>query len=76
LKNGLLRVKTRELLPHSHEWLSTIRIPIRFDPDATCPPIDRFIGEIFPCDPTGLGDPRGFADTRSLPTESHLSGWL
>jgi len=49
-ENGLLRARTRELLPHSHQWLSTVRIPIRFDSDATCPQIDRFIGEIFPQD--------------------------
>ncbi len=50
LENGLFRVRTRELLPHSHHWLSTVRIPVRFDPDATCPNIDRFIGEVFPDD--------------------------
>ena len=55
LENGLLRVRTRELLPHSHLWLSTIRIPISFDPNATCPQIDRFIGEVFPEDTIPLG---------------------
>jgi P4 family phage/plasmid primase-like protien len=50
LENGLLRARTRELLPHSHQWLSTVHTPIRFDPNATCPQIDRFIGEIFPED--------------------------
>ena len=50
LENGLLRVKTRELLPHSPQWLSTVRIPIPFDPNATCPQIDRFIEEVFPDD--------------------------
>jgi hypothetical protein len=35
LENGLLRARTRELLPHSPEWLSTVRIPIRFDPNAS-----------------------------------------
>jgi putative DNA primase/helicase len=55
LENGLLRVKTRELLPHSHQWLSTVRIPIRFDPNATCPQIDRFVEEVFPQDAISLG---------------------
>jgi len=54
LQNGLLRVRTRELLPHSYQWLSTIRIPIRFDPEATCPEIDRFIGQVFPEDAVPL----------------------
>jgi putative DNA primase/helicase len=40
-------VRTRELFAHSPEFLSTIRIPIRFDAEAACPAIDRFIGEVF-----------------------------
>ena len=31
LENGLLNVRTRQLFPHSPEFLSTIRIPIAFD---------------------------------------------
>ena len=50
LENGLLRFRTRELIPHCHEFLSSIRIPIRFDPTATCPEIDRFIAQVFPDD--------------------------
>jgi putative DNA primase/helicase len=77
LENGLFRVITRELLPHSHHWLSTVRIPVRFDPDATCPNIDRFMGEVFPDDAIPLaweilGD---LFDTGSLDTESYLSRW-
>ena len=30
--------------------MSTIRVPITFDPSATCPEIDKFIGEVFPED--------------------------
>jgi putative DNA primase/helicase len=54
LQNGLLRVRTRELLPHSPQWLSTIRIPISFDSNAACPQIDRFIGEVFSADSVPL----------------------
>ena len=50
LENGLLRFRTRELIPHSPEFLSSIRIPIRFDPEATCPEIERFIAQVFPED--------------------------
>lgn len=50
LENGLLKVRTRELLPHSPDFVSTIRIPIAFDPQATCPEIDKFIAEVFPED--------------------------
>ena len=47
LRNGLLNVRTRELFAHSPESLSTIRIPITFDPEAACPAIERFIAEVF-----------------------------
>jgi putative DNA primase/helicase len=54
LENGLLRFRTRELIPHSPEFLSSIRIPIRFDPTATCPEIERFIAQVFPEDSVPL----------------------
>src|ERR1044071_44693 len=34
LENGLLDVWTGELLPHSPSFLSTVRIPVRFDSSA------------------------------------------
>jgi len=47
VENGLLKVLSRQLFPHSPDFLSTMRIPIRFDPDAYCPQIDKFICEVF-----------------------------
>jgi putative DNA primase/helicase len=47
LGNGVLNVRTRVLFAHSPEFLSTIRIPIAYDPEAKCPAIGRFIGEVF-----------------------------
>jgi phage/plasmid-associated DNA primase len=41
LENGLLKVRTYELIPHSPEFLSTVRIPMAFDPQATCPEIEQ-----------------------------------
>ncbi|MBA7687189.1 hypothetical protein ES703_95649 [subsurface metagenome] len=46
LENGLLDVKTRELLPHTPAFLSTIRIPVTYDPQAKCPKIQEFLGAI------------------------------
>jgi putative DNA primase/helicase len=54
LRNGLLNVRTWELFAHSPDFLSTIRIPITFDRNATCPAIDKFIGEVFSDDATAL----------------------
>src|SRR6476619_1056799 len=34
LENGLLHIGTGQLLPHSPRVLSTIRIPVRYDPQA------------------------------------------
>jgi len=46
LENGLLNVKTRELIPHTPAFLSTVRIPITYDPQAKCPRIQGFLGAI------------------------------
>jgi phage/plasmid-associated DNA primase len=51
LRNGSLNVRTRELFAHSPEFLSTIRIPIAFDPEEACPVIDKFIDEVSPTMP-------------------------
>ena len=50
LQNGVLDLCTRELRPHSHQFLSTVQLPITFDPAAKCPAWDRFIAEVFPAD--------------------------
>lgn len=48
--NGLLDVETGELRPHSPGWLSPVQLPVTFDPDATCPAIDRFHDDVLPRD--------------------------
>ena len=50
LENGLLDIWTGELVPHTPQHLSTIRIPIRFNGEATCPHVEEFITEVFPED--------------------------
>ncbi|MHC1624723.1 MAG: DNA primase family protein [Methermicoccaceae archaeon] len=47
LKNGILwRGKEYRLLPHSPCFLYTYRLPVKFDPNAECPKIDKFLSEI------------------------------
>jgi putative DNA primase/helicase len=46
LKNGLLDIRTSELKSHTPDFLSTIRIPISYNPDAKCPKIEKFFREI------------------------------
>jgi putative DNA primase/helicase len=50
LQNGLLDVNTGLLLPHSPEHLCSVRLPVRYDPDATCPEWESFIEQVFPDD--------------------------
>jgi hypothetical protein len=50
VSNGLLNWKTGELLPHTPERLSTIQIPVYYDPQATCEDIDTFISQVVPED--------------------------
>jgi putative DNA primase/helicase len=51
-QNGLLDVggflnARRELLPHSHRWVSTACLPYNFDPNATCENWLSFLHEVF-----------------------------
>jgi putative DNA primase/helicase len=47
LLNGILVTHTRELLPHTPDYLSCVQLPIQYDPEATCPEWDRFIASSF-----------------------------
>jgi putative DNA primase/helicase len=48
--NGLLDMNPKVLTPHSPSFLSSVQLPISYDPEATCPAIDKFIREVFPDD--------------------------
>lgn len=50
LPNGLLDWRTGQLHSHDPAVPSVIRIPVDWDPDATCPQIEQWIGEVFPDD--------------------------
>lgn len=50
LANGLLDWRTGELKPHDPEVISTVQSPVRWDADAACPAIDRFLSEVLPPD--------------------------
>ena len=54
IQNGLLNVVTRELSDHDPAHLSPVQLPVVYDPDASCPVWDRFIGEVFPEDAQDL----------------------
>jgi P4 family phage/plasmid primase-like protien len=50
LRNGLLDILTGTLRPHEPEHLSSIQLPVAFDPGATCPQWETFITRVFPED--------------------------
>ena len=62
VRNGLLRVKDRVLMPHSPRHLSASQLPVLFDPKATCEAIDTFIEQVFPAD--------------TIPLAYEIAGWL
>lgn len=52
VENGLLdwMADPPQLLPHDPDYLSSIRIPVRYDPEATCLAIDQFFQDVLPED--------------------------
>jgi putative DNA primase/helicase len=50
VKNGMLNCKTGNLLPHDKQYLSTIQIPVAYNPEVKCPLIDRFFNKTLPQD--------------------------
>jgi P4 family phage/plasmid primase-like protien len=47
VENGMLDLRTFELVPHSREFNSTVRIPLIYDPTAECPRYMQFLSEVF-----------------------------
>lgn len=48
--NGILNLDTLALQSHSPEYLSSVQLPIEFDPASICPTWDEFIAEVVPED--------------------------
>jgi P4 family phage/plasmid primase-like protien len=42
--------RTGELLDHAPDYLSTVQLPVDYDPDAQCPQFDTFLSEVLPLD--------------------------
>lgn len=49
-RNGLLDWRTGELRDHSSDVLSTVQLPIEWNPDAECPEVEKWLGEAVPAD--------------------------
>jgi P4 family phage/plasmid primase-like protien len=46
LKNGLLNIHTLDFTEHSRDHLSTVQLPLWYNPEAKCPNILRFLGQV------------------------------
>lgn len=54
LQNGLLDLRTGELLPHHPDFRSSLQFPVLFDPKAACPETKKFLSEVIPKDSQAL----------------------
>lgn len=45
VQNGMLDLRTRELLPHDPKYLSTVQLQVKYDPAATCPVVMKTLRE-------------------------------
>jgi P4 family phage/plasmid primase-like protien len=54
VRNGLLNTATKELMAHTPDHLSAVQLKVMYDPTATCPTIDKFVGDVFPEDALNL----------------------
>jgi P4 family phage/plasmid primase-like protien len=52
--NGILDFPSATIKPHTPDWLSTLKLPLRYDPIAQCPKWDQFLSEVFPIDAIDL----------------------
>ncbi|MFE2730905.1 phage/plasmid primase, P4 family [Streptomyces sp. NPDC059349] len=45
--NGLLRIRDRQLLPHTPDFFNHVSVPFAYDPNASAPEWDRFLADIW-----------------------------
>lgn len=43
LKNGIFDLDTKEFVEHTPDFVTTIQLPVSYDPSAKCPLIDKFL---------------------------------
>jgi putative DNA primase/helicase len=74
LKNGVLDINTKELKPYTPEYMFFNKLPVNYDPAASCPEIKKFHKEIVNGeeDTTVLEEVIGFCLHRSYVTAKAL----
>ncbi|MCE7080434.1 phage/plasmid primase, P4 family [Streptomyces sp. ST2-7A] len=53
-RNGLLRIRDRELLPHTPGFFNHVSVPFPYDPGATAPTWLEFLGKVWPDAPDAV----------------------
>jgi putative DNA primase/helicase len=48
LRNGLLDLRTGQLRPHTPDELSSLQLPVQWQPDATCPTYEAWLADVIP----------------------------
>ena len=72
--NGVINIETGEFKEHSSDILALSKSPIKYNPDAVCPQIEKFVDEIINEDELPLlQEFSGYVLYPSLPT--HKSFW-
>ncbi|MGI0150197.1 MAG: primase C-terminal domain-containing protein, partial [Thermoplasmata archaeon] len=56
VRNGMLRWRTGELLPHDPKYLSLIQVPVDWVPDAKSEKLDEFFRMVLPEDALGVAE--------------------
>ncbi len=46
VENGILNIKTRQLMPFNPDMIFFNKIPVKYDRKAICPNIDKFLGQV------------------------------
>jgi P4 family phage/plasmid primase-like protien len=54
VRNGLLDWRTGRLRPHDPDVVTTIQLPVAWNPEATCPTVDRFLADVLEADAVEL----------------------
>ena len=71
LQNGLYKIDTGELLPHTPKIFTTNLLPYNYDPKTKCPRFMQFLEEVFPGDKGKINfiqEAVGYTFHKSMPT--------
>jgi len=61
LRNGMLDIRTKQILPHDKKYFSRAQVPIAYDPKAECPEWMKFLESAFADDPGKISAIQDFA---------------